>query len=237
MAISRDVVLETLAQKGFNCSNINEYKTLDTILHLSCAKGHQIDVNFRTARDSRFKCMVCEGKNSLGTLAFGTKPPVKNGKRIVAIDNATKNIGVSVFDNGKLVFHTAYEFNGEMIDRMLMNKQFLEETIIKTWKPDLIVLEDIQSQKNVQVFKSLAMLLGSTVVTIKSYNIPYELVSSVKWRAHFMISGERIADKAQAIDKVWNMYNIIVTDDVAEAILLGKYAVDSVNINKPMKLF
>ena len=88
-----------------------------------------------------------------------------------------------------------------------------------------------------QVFKALAMLLGSTVTLLKECGIPYELVGSTKWRSHFMISGERVSDKAQAIDLVMQMYGIVVTDDVAEAILIGKYSVDAVNTTKPMKLF
>lgn len=237
MAISKNSVLETLNKKGFSCANINDYKTLDTILHLTCKNGHNIDTTFRTARDERFKCNMCEGKNSLGTLMFNVEPPTKSGKRIVAIDNATKNIGVAVYDNGKLVHQELKEFEGETIERMLKNRMFIENTIIRDWKPDLVVLEDIQSQKNIQTFKALAMLLGSTVVSLKEFNIPYELVGSSRWRAHFMISGERISDKAQAIDRVMQMYGIIVTDDVAEAILLGKYAVDAINTTKPIKLF
>ena len=237
MAISRSSVLETLKQKGFSCLNIQDYKTLDSILKLKCTKGHELSVNFRTARDERFKCVFCEGNNSIGTLVFGENPPSKNGKRIVSIDNATKHVGVAVFDNGKLVHHKLVEFSGEIIDRMVQNRKFIENTIIKQWKPDLIILEDIQSQKNIQVFKSLAMLLGSTEVLFKQYNIPYEVVSSAKWRSHFMISGDRLEDKVQAIDKIMNMYGIVVVDDVAEAILLGKYAVDTINITKPIKLF
>ena len=237
MAISRAVVLETLHQKHLTCTNIEEYKTLDSILHLKCEQGHEFDATFRTVRDDRFKCNACEGKSSLGTLFFGKEPPSKNGKRIISIDNATKNIGIAVFDNGKLVHQQLVEFEGETVERMLANRNFIKNTVVKKWKPDLIVLEDIQSQKNVQVFKSLAMLLGSTVVLLKEENIPYEIVLSAKWRAHFMIKGERVSDKLQAIDKVMQMYGIIVPDDVAEAILLGKYAVDAVNITKPIKLF
>lgn len=237
MSISRASVLETLQAKGFRCSNIQEYKTLDTVLKLECDKGHKIDATFRTARDDRFKCPICEGKSSLGTLFFGEEPPAKSGKRIVALDNATKHVGVAIFDNGKLVFQCLKQFSGETVDRMLFNREFIEDTVIAKWKPDLIVIEDIQSQKNIQIFKTLAMLLGSTLVSVRAHNIPYELVGSSKWRAHFMISGERISEKVQAIDRVMQMYGIVVSDDIAEAILLGKYAVDAINTTKPIKLF
>lgn len=237
MAISRASVLETLTQKGFQCSNIEDYKTLDSELHLKCAEGHDICVNFRTARDDRFKCPHCEGKASLGTLMFGKEPPKKNGKRIVAIDNATKNAGIAVFDNGKLVHQELKTFEGETIERLLKNRKFLIDVVIKQWQPDLVVLEDIQLQKNVQLFKVLSMLSGNAQTALKEYDIPCELVGSTVWRSHYMINGKRIADKAQAIDLVMDMYGIAVPDDVAEAILLGKYAVHEVNKTKPIKLF
>lgn len=237
MGIAKTAVIEVLKQKNFTCDNIQDYKTLDTVLNLRCCAGHSISVNFRTARDSRFKCPYCEGNKSIGTLIFSDEPPSKNGKRIVALDNATKHVGVAVFDNGKLTHYQLVELEGETIDRMLQNRRFIEDTIIKKWMPDLVVLEDIQSQKNIQVFKYLAMLLGSTMVSLKEFNIPCETVGSTKWRAHFMISGDRIAEKLKAIDKVADMYNIIVVDDIAEAILIGKYAVDAINVTKPIKLF
>jgi len=47
-----------------------------------------------------------------------------------------------------------------------------------------------------------------------------------------MIKGDRIAEKAQAIDKVMDMYGVKVVDDIAEAILLGKYSADAAKVTK-----
>ena len=237
MAIAKNVVLETISAKGFTCKNINEYKTLDTPLEIVCENGHEMKIPFRTIRDSRFKCLMCDGANSLGTYMFSTEPPAKNGKRIVAIDNATKHAGIAVFDNGKLVHYELATFEGETIDRLIANRNYIANKIIKQWKPDLVVLEDIQLQDNVQTFKYLAMLRGSTEVVLRENSINYEIVLSAKWRSHFMISGKRVAEKAQAIDKVMSMYSVIVSDDIAEAILIGKYAVDAIGTVKPIKLF
>lgn len=232
MSIARSAVLETLSQKGFKCSNIQEYKTLDTVLQLECKEGHKVCADFRTARDSRFYCPICEGSKSLGTLIFGKEPPSKSGRRIVAIDNATKHAGVAVFDNGKLVHYVLQEFEGELVDRLLANRNFIRDVVINRWGADLIVLEDVQLQKNVGVFKTLSMLRGSSMVAIRECNIPCEVVPSTVWRSHFMIKGDRIAEKAQAIDKVMSMYGFKVVDDIAEAILLGKYAADAAKVTK-----
>jgi len=237
MAISRASVLETLSQKGFTCLNIENYKTLDSELKLQCSKGHEIITNFRNARDDRFKCLACEGKSSLGTLMFSKEPPKKNGKRVVALDNATQNVGVAVFDNGKLVHQELRSFAGETVDRMIQNRHFITDVVVKSWEADIVILEDIQMQNNVKLFKTLAMLSGAAQTALKECGVPYELVLSTVWRSHYMINGKRIADKTQAIDNVYSMYGIVVQDDVAEAILLGKYAIDTMNKKKPIKLF
>lgn len=237
MAIAKSTVLETLTKKGLTCANINDYKTLDSILKVKCDKGHEMNLPFRTLRDDRFKCYCCSGKESLGMFIFSSEPPAKSGKRIVAIDNATKHIGISVFDSGKLVHKQLVEFTGETIDRLIANRRYIKNTIIDKWHPDLVVLEDIQLQDNVQTFKFLAMLLGNTEVLLKENGVKYETVLSAKWRKHFMITGTRAADKAKAIDMVMQMYGIVETDDVAEAILLGKYAVDVISATQSVKLF
>ena len=73
---------------------------------------------------------------------------------------------------------------------------------------------------------------------MRAHNIRTETVLSKVWRSHFIINGKtRLQEKAQAIEKVKAMYNIDVNDDVAEAILLGKYAVDAVRKVAVKKLF
>lgn len=239
MRLSEKDIQDILASKGLTCSNLQEYKNLDTILQCKCKNGHSIEASMRTIRNDHFRCLLCEGKESLSKNISVISLGPKQGKRIVAIDNATEKVGISVFDNGKLVFWHLYKYSGETVDRMAQNRRFLEEVVIKQWEPDLIVLEDIQYQNNnILTFKTLAMLLGSSLVAARLANIKTETVFSKVWRSHFMIGGKtRIQQKQAAIDKVWTMYGIKVTDDVAEAILMGKYAADTYFANRPSKLF
>ena len=79
------------------------------------------------------------------------------------------------------------------------------------------------------------MLLGNTLAAIRAAHIKYETVLSKVWRSHFTIGGTtRIQQKTAAIKLIKTMYGIDVNDDIAEAILLGKYAVDCLSrgINK-----
>lgn len=234
---SRNEVIDILGSKGFTTTNIEEYKNLDTVLHLKCSNGHELDASLKTVRNPNFKCPLCEGHSSIGSAVSSIAPPIKSGYRIVAIDNASNNAGISVFDDGKLVFYKLYHFDGETIDRLCDNRTLLEDIAIN-WTPDLVVLEDIQYQNNIMTFKTLAMLLGNSLVCMRLHNVRTETVLSKVWRSHFIINGKtRLQEKKQAIDKVQEMYNLTVNDDVAEAILLGKYAVDAIRKVAVKKLF
>lgn len=227
-----------LDTKGLTCLNIESYKNLESVLQFKCKNGHSIEASMRTVRNAHFKCPECEGKISISTLLSNNNIAPKNGYRVVAIDNATANVGVSIFDDDKLIYYHLYHYEGDTIARMVNNRRFIEEVVIEQWKPDLIVIEDIQYQNNIMTFKTLAMLLGSSLVSCSAKEVKTEVVMSKVWRAHFMLNGKgRIEEKKQAIDKVKLMYGLTVNDDVAEAILLGKYAVDKLRVKEVKKLF
>lgn len=238
MRLKNEEIISILAQKGLKCLNLDDYKNMDTVLQLECNNGHKIEASLKTVRNTHFQCLVCEGQNSSSAKLNLVAPPEKAGYRIVALDNATEKAGVSIFDDGKLVYYTLIQLHGETIQRLAQNRKILEEVIIQQWKPDLIVFEDIQYQNNIYTFKVLAMLLGSSVVAAQLAGIKYETVLSKVWREHYCVTGRtRVQQKAQSIQKVKEMYGINVGDDEAEAILLGKYAVDKRNEIKPQRLF
>ena len=137
-----------------------------------------------------------------------------------------------------MIYYGKLTFSGAIMDRILKNRERMK-SIFNNWQPDLVVIEDIQYQNNnVQVFKALAMLLGSTYTCVRECGAKCEMVLSKVWRSHFMISGDRRAlQKKAAIDKVKQMFEIEAGDDVAEAILIGKYGCDCINIKPINKLF
>ena len=238
MRLGQEELVEIAQAKGLKCLDLDAYKNLDSELQFQCGKGHTISTNFRTIRNEKFVCPQCDGMSSVSDKLSRVSPPPKKGTRIIAMDNATERAGLSVFDDGELVFFTLLRFEGETLTRLLKNRNVLEDVIIKEWKPDLLVFEDIQYQESIQTFKVLAMLLGSSLVSAKKFGIKTETVFSKVWRSHFLIGGRtRLDQKKHAILKVKMMYGLDVNDDQAEAILLGKYAVDKVNKPVPKKLF
>lgn len=86
-------------------------------------------------------------------------------------------------------------------------------------------MEDIQQQHGaVLTYKILAMLLGIIETTCAENSIPYEVVNPNVWRKYAGTCGKsRREEKLLSIATVKAKYNINVTDDVAEAILIGQY--------------
>ena len=86
-------------------------------------------------------------------------------------------------------------------------------------------MEDIQYQQNgILTFKILAMLLGILQELCCENNIEFEVVSPNVWRKYAGTNGKnRREEKLLSVGKVKEKFSISVSDDVAEAILIGMY--------------
>ena len=151
--------------------------------------------------------------------------PQKKGYRIIAFDQATERFGLSIFEDNQLVFYSLYTFSGDVIHRLTKIKKFVQDVVINEWKPDIIIMEDIQYQQNgILTFKILAMLLGILQELCCENNIEFEAVSPNVWRKYAGTNGKnRREEKLLSVGKVKEKFSISVSDDVAEAILIGMY--------------
>jgi len=88
----------------------------------------------------------------------------------------------------------------------------------------MVAIEDIQEQRNVQTFKVLAQLQGALYVSIhKEFKIECEIISASTWKSFSQIRGRnRTEQKRNAQIFVANEYDLKVTQDEADAILLGR---------------
>ena len=86
-------------------------------------------------------------------------------------------------------------------------------------------MEDIQYQQNgLMTFKVLAMLLGIIQELCREHEIEFDAVAPNVWRKYAGTAGKtRREEKMLSVAVVKEKYGIQVTDDVAEAILIGRY--------------
>ena len=220
-------------------SDYADYSSINSPIIVECINGHEIHTTLKTIRLKNFTCSQCVGTATKGKHVFTTVVPQKTGYRVIGFDNASHNMGVSIFDNGKLVYYNLLTFNqGTAIQRLNKIRDTLENQILPLWEPDIIQIEDIQHQTSYATYEVLVKLKGVFEMACDRFGIELKRTRSSTWRSHFAINNrKRELDKKAAIQLVKDMYNIDTTDDVAEAILITKYRSDLLNKDKVEDLF
>lgn len=202
------------------------YKNLKTNLSYICPIGHEVEISYDEWRKHQ-QCPICtklEANKVARNSIIGKSN--KNDYRVLALDAATGTTGWAIFDNKKLTAYGTYSTNPTLNTEQRINqvKHWLIENL-KIWKPDAIGIEDIQLQKNVKIFQTLANLQGVLIDTLYELNYNYKLALSSSWRAYCGLNhgDERSEAKRKAQAWVHMMYNISPTQDEADAICIGKY--------------
>lgn len=210
-----------------------KYENLDSELVFECNEGHRVFSSWKKLRNKR-ECPVCKN-NKYKEQDTSVIPKKSKVKRVLALDQATYVNGWSIFDGKELVKYGLFETNAdEAIERAEDVKNWLIN-MINNWKPDLVALEGIQFQNNlgsqsigVTTFEALARFQGILMMTCRELKVPFEICHTQTWRSFCGVKGKARADKkksAQLIVK--SLYDVSVTNDAADAILIGKYASDT----------
>lgn len=142
-----------------------------------------------------------------------------------SIDQASKKSGISVFIDGEYD-HSAVLTVNEKLPIMERMKQMYDKIkdYIETENPDWVSIENVQYQNNFKTYQQLSQFQGVLFAYFFDKDMPFLLLEPSAWRSFNEIKGRKRADqKAAAIDKVKELYNIDVTDDEAEAILQGRH--------------
>lgn len=222
--ISKQQRIKEIEDKGFTLIDDSEFRTLESPITVKCKNGHLIQTTLKAFRHISFECPKCNHEVKVDLKAVPEKRP--EVYRTIAFDQATENFGLSVYDNEVLVYYGLYKFSGTVDTRLTSIAAFIRDVVIKEWRPDYVCFEDIQYEHNIMTFKILAQLIGVITVLCRENNIDYEIVSPNSWRKYAGTCGKtRREEKMLSIAKVKESYNINVTDDIAEAILIGRYAV------------
>ena len=212
----------------------DEYKNLDTELIFECNEGHRIYAPYKKIRN-KWECPICKSKQQT-IFSDEIKPKKKGVNRTLALDQATHVSGYAIFDNEELVYAGIFEATkDDEIDRDLEIKNWLIQ-MINNWNPDMVALEDIQLQQingktvGVTTYCILARLQGILLATCTEQNISWVIVHQATWRAHCGVKGRTRNDKKKSMQKlIKDWYDVSVSNDVADAIGIGKWASEKAN--------
>ena len=140
----------------------------------------------------------------------------------LSLDQATRITGYAIFHDDKLVKVDQFELTDTKIGTRL--KKYKEKILklIDENGVNQVLFEEIQLQQNVETFKKLAMLYGTTMLLLEENNIKYDIVSSNTWKSKCKIKKTVRESEKQAAQKfVEEQYGIHVSQDKADAICLG----------------
>lgn len=163
----------------------------------------------------------------------------------LAIDGSTKATGIALFDNKDLLHYTLISNNSKDVLYRIKYMTDEIEKIYKQYTPDQIIMEqiipdnlnEIAWSKNQKTFKALFYLQAAIVLMFYNYNKEVEFIPANTWRSRCGIKTgagiKRDTLKAADIKFVKENYNILVSDDVADAIGIGYAKVNEIPQPQP----
>ena len=150
---------------------------------------------------------------------------------LCGIDASTNKTGIAIFDNGRYIEHTLIDLHkfkdaGERIPKMMLAIcNYLDKH-----KIDQIIMEESIMTTNVSTVKMLASIAGAIMCYAAKNNIEFQLDLPTAWRRRIGLtqgrSVKRDVLKAEAIAAVKQEYNMYLTDDECEAILIARSGFD-----------
>lgn len=149
--------------------------------------------------------------------------------KIIGIDGATKNSGLAVMEDGKLIDYKLISLSGDVNVR-LPKMMMAICAYINKHKPDKIIMEKSILTANVDGVQKLANLAGAVMFFAYSKGIEFEHQYPTEWRAKIgLVQSKKVKRevlKKEAIAVVKQEYGLDVGDDVSEAILMARSGFD-----------
>lgn len=233
MAINIYTVQADVEQAGWKLISTT-YKNLRTPMQFQCPKGHDVESTYDEWRKYKI-CPKCHKTLTNSVERNKILPKVHpSDYRIVALDAATGTTGYAVYDDKKLTSYGTFATDPalEATARINQLKQWLEDCL-DVWNPDAVCIENIQLEKNVKMFQTLANLQGVILDYLYENEVRYELVYASTWRTFLGLNERDVRDSAKkkAQFYVQMTCNLKCSQDEADAICIGRYAVN--HIQKP----
>jgi hypothetical protein len=113
--LTAEQIVKEITDKEFTPVDISKYTNVKSKIVVKCSAGHLIETDMTSFRKETFRCPICHGSE----VKIPSNAPKKKGYRIIALDNATQNMGLSIFDDGELVYYSLIKFSGPVFEDRL----------------------------------------------------------------------------------------------------------------------
>lgn len=156
-----------------------------------------------------------------------------SGIKILALDQATKISGFSIWEDKKLITYGILKANEDEKNPIERMKQMYDEIIllIDNNKPNFIVFENVQFQRNYGTFQQLSQLQGVIMAYLFKLDVGFQIIEPSAWKSFCGIKGRKREDQKKNTQIfVKSKYNIDVSEDEADAIGIGVWAINKIKV-------
>lgn len=156
--------------------------------------------------------------------------------KFLALDQALGTSGWAVFDDKILIAADTFSVSKTApMDRRLLEIYKNLTDLYHEYEFDKIYFEDIQLQAgNALTYKHLAYAQAAIILWCGHMNMDWSMSAPSHWRK--VLGGgfgrKRAEQKRHAIDLVEKWYNIDVPSDIADAICIGRAAIQEIKVEK-----
>lgn len=153
--------------------------------------------------------------------------------KILSVDQSSTATGFSIFDDKQLIKYGVIKSKCETFEDKILDISSQITKIINDFHIDLVLLEDVQNQKNLQTFKKLSIFEGVLMKTSHFEGTSYLIIPSSTWRVYLKKNVklpyhnnkrlQRKELKEMSKQLVYDIYKIKVSDDIADSIVMALY--------------
>jgi Holliday junction resolvasome RuvABC endonuclease subunit len=151
--------------------------------------------------------------------------------RIIGVDASSNKTGISVFQDGEYIEHTLIDLHKIKEPDKRIPKMMLEICkYIKKHGADKIIMEKSMMKNNIDTVQKLSQIAGAVMLYAATKSMEFQFVYPSEWRKKIglqqstQITREML--KEEAVQAVKQVYDMDVTDDEAESILIARSGFD-----------
>ena len=126
--LTHQQIADEVFSRGYELIDDTGYSNMNSRITIKCPKGHLVETCLADFRKTSFTCPVCDKDIKFVNPSV---VPQKKGYRIIAFDQATERFGLSIFEDGQLIFYSLYTFSGDVTHRLVKIKKFVQDVVIK----------------------------------------------------------------------------------------------------------
>ena len=150
--------------------------------------------------------------------------------KVMSVDQSTRCSGYCVVEDNKYICSGIVDFNKSELATQERSFEMAKSIwkLIKKYKPDYLIIEDVQSQGSVKTVVILARLQGLILGYAEAHGVQTHILAPTVWRSELNYSQgpkvKRAELKKQSEDYVKNKYGFVKSEDENEAIALNDAA-------------